>query len=168
MACAVDRWQPRTFGRGCRIMCGFIMLLMVENAWNVESMESIYYVTMVILNVYLLQFSINLMFDKPSFGHKPQILFIGLWLTLFIFDSLNINGYLPRLLCNVVILYSFGLIGTAYILCGILGVGGCELMAYYAIFNHFKTGSCSCDEIDCPLPISPLYIFDKIEMLFAS
>ena len=168
MPCVVDGWQPGIFGRGCRIVTGFAMLLIIENVWNMESDIDSYYVAMVVLNVYLLTYSINLMFNKASWGYYPQFVFLLLWLAGFVYDDFNLNGYLSKLLCNLCILWSFGLIGIAYILCGILGIGGCELMAYYAIFNHFKSGDCSCEEIDCQIPISPLYVFDKIEMIFLS
>lgn len=168
MPCVVDGWEPKLFGRICRVIAGFIMLLMIDKAWNTETVLNGYYGFMIVLNMNLLQYSINLMFNKPSFGYKPQGILFLVWFGLFVFDNFNVNGYLSKLLCDLIILYSFGLIGIAYILCGILGIGGCELMAYYAIFNHFKTGNCSCDEMDCQILISPLYIFDRIEMALFS
>ena len=168
MPCVVDGWNPKLFGRICRIITGFIMLLMIDKAWNLESVLNVYYGFMLVLNMNLMQYSINLMFNKPSFGYKPQGILFLIWFILFVFENFNVNGYLTKLICDLCILYSFGLIGIAYILCGLLGIGGCELMAYYTIFNHFNHGDCSCDEMDCKITISPLYVFDKIEMYFFS
>lgn len=159
MPCAVDTWKPRIIGKIGRIVCGVGMMLGAYKCTLCDTLD-MYLLLWIIATIYVSKYGINLGFQKPHWGEMTRYVIAIMFALLLAIGRTNLQTqYYSLIILNVLIMLFWSFIGIAYILCGILGIGGCELNSYHIIWNHVKYNRCSCDEIDCSIIVSPLYLY---------
>ena len=165
MPCAVDAWSPLLVGKVGRVISGIGMLIGAYKCTSMTAFSTFYWIS-ILLTVYVSKYGINLAFYKQNWGEMTRIAVVIFFLSTICFGQIDPEyKFYSMLLIKTFITIFWIFIGIAYILCGILGVGGCELNAYHIIWNHFKYNRCSCNEVDCAVIISPIYLLDKLEMM---
>ena len=165
MPCAEDGWTPHLVGRVGRVLFGIGMIVGAYKAAVPPDVFSMKFLIAVLLTTYVSKYGINLAFQKQHWGEYTRIATGCSFVALIIIDQNIAIAHVTSIMMSSFIIAFWSFIGIAYVLCGIIGIGGCELNSYHIIWNHVKYNRCSCDQLDCTVIISPIYLLDKIEMI---
>lgn len=154
-------WLPKLPGRIGRFIVGGFTIMVPFEIYN--HFSPLFWLLIAALTLYLIRYSLNVGFKRnwknlPRFGFLLVIL-IGTILDQIYFGTFF--GAFTRSVLLVGIFWTWIHIGIAFLLSGLIGSPGCELVAYHVIYAKLRKRPYK--DQPCPVPWSPIHFLDEFE-----